>query len=67
MRLLMVIVLFSACGDGPDLVGPPKPSAAVVGTGCAVPDAGAPDALDCTCPDRHGNCALPACGVFCCF
>lgn len=63
-------VLLASCDDGPDLIGPPRPVAVTAGPGCAPPppaDAGQPDALDCTCPDKAGNCAIPACGVFCCF
>lgn len=67
MKRWILVLAIVSCSDGPDLIGPPAPAAVIAGPGCAVPDAGAPDALDCTCPDKHGNCALPACGVFCCF
>jgi hypothetical protein len=65
VALVLLAVLAFACDETPDYYPEPRP-AAVTSEGCALPDAGAPDALDCTCPDKAGNCAIPACGVFCC-
>lgn len=61
----VVVLLLKGCDEKPDYHPQPRP-AAVTSEGCALPDAGA-DALDCTCPDKAGNCVIPACGVVCCF
>lgn len=59
--VMLAVLLFNGCSDGPDLIGPRTPAAVTAEPGCAPPDAGP----DCTCPDGGEVVVLPTCGVIC--